>query len=93
MTKPEDKLIRYRDYEISVEPSVFRKHVYAHKDFDGPEDGRCGFQPSVQDCIDAIDEQIDESACDCGEWECSECGPRMSESESDLVDARKDGDV
>jgi len=31
--------------------------------------------------------------CDCGERKCEECGPRMSESESDLVDARKDGDV
>ena len=31
--------------------------------------------------------------CDCGERKCEECGPRMSESESDLVDMRKDGDA
>ena len=29
--------------------------------------------------------------CDCGERKCFECGPRMIESESDLVDMRKDG--
>ena len=39
-------------------------------------------------CINCLPE-----ACDCGSYKCSECGPRMSESESDLVDARKDGDV
>jgi hypothetical protein len=44
----------------------WRDHAwtYAHKDYDGPEDGRCGTAPSVDACKEAIDEwEIDHCRC------------------------------
>jgi len=31
--------------------------LYAHDDYDGPEDGRAGVEASVEDCISAIQER------------------------------------
>ena len=54
------KPIKYRGYEISANATAFCRFVYAHEDYDGPEDSRCGFEATAQDCKDAIDERIDE---------------------------------
>ena len=61
MSKPADKTIRYRDYEITHGLNrIWQRWDFAHKDYDGPEDGRCGGGKTIEDCIAAIDDRIDE---------------------------------
>jgi hypothetical protein len=58
--------ITYRGYEIRQ--NDFRAHPYwgkvawtfAHKDYDGPEDNRCGFAETVEDCMSEIDDAEEE---------------------------------
>lgn len=55
----------YRDYEISKNLSNIAREcdfVFSHKDYDGAPDGndsRCGFGPTVEDCMAQIDELAD----------------------------------
>lgn len=54
--------LEYHDWYI--QPTGFHGHPlwrdvrysYQHKDYDGPEDDRCGNAPTVEDCIEEIDE-------------------------------------
>ena len=54
--------MEYQDWLI--EPTGFYGHpkwkttrfTYFHKDYDGPEDDRHGHAPTIQDCMDEIDE-------------------------------------
>lgn len=52
----------YRNYSISFDakPIPLRDFDFdfAHKDYDGPGDKRCGNGASVSDCQDQIDEII-----------------------------------
>ena len=49
---------------VRIQPTGFHGHPlwrdvrysYQHKDYDGPEDDRCGNAPTVEDCIEEIDE-------------------------------------
>ena len=59
-------VIKYRGYEITrnwvtksgrPQPDEFTFH---HTEYDGPEDGRCGFGQTEADCIEQIDEMEDE---------------------------------
>ena len=54
----------YKGYLITFDPKPipFRgcDFDYAHVDFDGPGDRRCGNAGSVQDCMDLIDELEDD---------------------------------
>lgn len=56
---------KYRSYEISYSPPPIpdRNHdwQFAHEDYDGPEDRRCGTGCSVADCKAKIDEMIDDN--------------------------------
>jgi len=58
-------MTEYRDYSISFDPKPipYRDYDYnfAHKDYDGPEDKRCGNGGSIEDCKDKIDEQIEDA--------------------------------
>ena len=36
-------------------------HQWSHSDYDGPEDKRCGIGTSLWDCMERIDELIEES--------------------------------
>jgi|APSaa5957512493_1039668.scaffolds.fasta_scaffold43243_3 hypothetical protein len=53
----------YRGYTISFDPKPipYRDFDFAHVDYDGPEDKRCGHGASVSDCQDQIDEIIYEA--------------------------------
>ena len=66
MTKPLFKE-HYRDYIITFElkpiPSRAFDFDYAHKDYDGPEDRRCGNAESVAAAQRDIDEIIEEGRC------------------------------
>ena len=61
-------MTEYRDYRITlyVKPSPFRglDYDFAHKDYDGPEDRRCGNGASIEDCKRQIDELIDDGEGD-----------------------------
>lgn len=50
----------YRNYEISYDPPPIpmrgMDYNFAHVDFDGPEDHRCGCAASVDDAQSRIDE-------------------------------------
>jgi hypothetical protein len=54
----------YRDYLIQYAPPPIpdRRHdwQFAHKDYDGPGDRRCGDGRSIDDCKAQIDELIEE---------------------------------
>lgn len=57
--------ILYKDYEISVGPGYTpdSRWQYAHEDYDGPEDNRCGLGSSIDDCKEQIDEiELDQAA-------------------------------
>ena len=53
---------QYKDYIITYEPKPIPTDKwdfnYAHKDFDGPEDGRYGIGSSIIDCMQQINLQI-----------------------------------
>lgn len=55
----------YRDYQISENPCNIAREcdfVFSHKDFDGApdaNDSRCGFGPTVDDCMAQIDDLAD----------------------------------
>lgn len=56
--------VRYRDYDIyptdPVPPIPGWQQfawTFAHKDYDGPEDGRCGHAPGLAECKAEIDER------------------------------------
>ena len=53
----------YRGYPITVAPAFQREYRFnfCHPDYDGPEDKRCGFAPTVQGCREQIDELEGES--------------------------------
>lgn len=57
--KTENNCRIYRDYTIS--PSNFFNYEFSHKDYDGPEDNRCGYAKTLEEALDTIDEQILES--------------------------------
>jgi len=46
----------YKGYEI--ENHGYGQFVAVPEDYDGPEDGRICYSNSVEDCKEAIDEQI-----------------------------------
>lgn len=50
--------IVYKDFEICVGPAYTRdsQWQFAHVDYDGPEDNRCGLGSSIEDCKEQIDE-------------------------------------
>jgi hypothetical protein len=54
----------YRGYRITywMKPIPFRgcDFDFAHVDYDGPEDNRCGNAASITEAREAIDELIDE---------------------------------
>lgn len=54
----------YRGYIINYDPPPIpsRKHdwQFAHKDYNGPRDNRCGTAPSLEAAKTEIDQQIDE---------------------------------
>ena len=57
----------YRGYLIDYDPPPIPVRdcdwQYAHKDFDGAPDGcdhRCGFAPTYQACVEAIDDLIED---------------------------------
>lgn len=53
----------YRDYIIhlsDLSAPLVCQYTYFHKDFDGPEDNRHGFGPTVEDCMERIDEALEE---------------------------------
>ncbi len=51
--------MKYRGYTITHNPKPIptREHDYdyVHDEYDGPEDGRCGSEASVEGCKTAID--------------------------------------
>lgn len=49
----------YQDYTISY--SNFFGYEFSHKDYDGPEDSRCGHEKTLEEALDIIDEQIIDS--------------------------------
>jgi len=53
--------IKYRDHEIS-RPRFNEPYDYefVHKDYDGPDDGRCGNCDTIQECKEAIDDWHEE---------------------------------
>ena len=60
------EVTEYRDYIITYDPKPIPAYMgvdydFAHKDYDGPEDKRCGNGGSIEDCKALIDEQIDEA--------------------------------
>lgn len=57
--KKGDNCWLYRDYTIS--PSYSLGYEFFHKDYDGPEDFRCGHEKTLEEVLASIDEQILES--------------------------------
>lgn len=55
----------YRNYNISYDPPPVATRVwdyqFAHVDYDGPGDNRCGTAPSLEDAMRQIDEIIADS--------------------------------
>lgn len=55
----------YRNYNISYDPPPVPTRVwdyqFAHVDYDGPGDNRCGTAPSLEDAMRQIDEIIADS--------------------------------
>jgi hypothetical protein len=47
----------YRGYGIDA--GWFMGYDYIHDDYDGPEDGRCGNEATLELCYRAIDERLD----------------------------------
>lgn len=51
--------MKYRGYTITHNPKPIptrgHDYDYVHDEYDGPEDGRCGSEPSVEECKTAID--------------------------------------
>jgi len=47
--------IVYRGFHIGPYNLPYAKWEFAHVDYDGPEDNRCGTADSLEDCIDLID--------------------------------------
>ena len=55
-------LLTYRDYELKQDTNPIRLGLawfYVHEDYDGPEDGRCGFRDTIEECVEAIN-QLDD---------------------------------
>lgn len=54
--------VLYRDYEVARLELTFGGMVwgYVHKDYDGPEDSRHGYCATFTDCLDEIDEELDQ---------------------------------
>lgn len=50
--------IEYRGYAVSN--SWHSGFDYVHNDYDGPEDGRCGNESTLEACYRAIDEREDD---------------------------------
>ena len=63
----------YRNYNISYDPPPVSTRIwdyqFAHVDYDGPGDNRCGTAPSLEDAMRQIDEIISDA-----EPECETCG-------------------
>lgn len=58
------KVTHYRHWRIYLNPCNIDARVdwlFAHEDYDGPEDSRRGFGPSPEDCMRQIDELEEES--------------------------------
>ena len=59
--------MRYRGYTISYDPPPIpcRKFdwTFCHKDYDGPEDNRCGVAANISECFAEIDELEGGEAC------------------------------
>jgi hypothetical protein len=51
--------LEYRNYTIESEPPW--GYAYAHKDYDGPEDERCGVGATVEECMMHIDDMEDDN--------------------------------
>jgi hypothetical protein len=51
--------IVYRFYHIYANSDGYYPYAYAHEDYDGPEDARCGTAKTIDDCKHEIDELID----------------------------------
>lgn len=61
---PPAEPIRYRDWEIfpnePLPPTPNAEKLawaFTHKDFDGPDDSRCGYAATIEACIEEIDER------------------------------------
>jgi hypothetical protein len=58
--------MKYRGYVIVNDPPPIpsRDHdwQFAHEDYDGPEDNRCGTAPSLEAAKAEIDEQINDAS-------------------------------
>ena len=52
--------VTYRGYIIAYDPPPIGTRAmdwqFAHEDYDGPEDSRCGAGPSLEDCKAQIDD-------------------------------------
>lgn len=50
----------YREYEITYNPGPYSLHDYhfRHVDYDGPEDRRSGYAPTLEACHEAIDDMV-----------------------------------
>lgn len=61
--KKGDNCWLYRDYIISC--SSFFGYEFSHKDYDGPEDFRCGHEKTLEEVLANIDEQTIDSEQRC----------------------------
>ena len=52
----------YRNYVIEPDPFGHNPFVFAHEDYDGPPNKRCGFAGSVEQARQFIDEIEDDLA-------------------------------
>lgn len=57
--------IQYRDFLIFFDPPPIGTRVadwqWNHQDYDGPEDGRCGFSPTLERARSDIDAMIEDA--------------------------------
>lgn len=49
---------QYKDFIIYPSDGLVFGWEFVHKDYDGPEDGRCGHTNSLQEAKDEIDERF-----------------------------------
>lgn len=56
--------LMYRGFEIYFDPPPIPTRAcdwhYVHKDYDGPEDNRCGSGASFRECVDLINDFFDD---------------------------------
>lgn len=68
----EDVVEVYGEYEITAAPAFQREYRFnfAHKEYMGPEDRRCGCATTIEDCkeqIDEIERELSVACASCGE--------------------------